>query len=147
METKLSVLMISTVRWFRSTEEKLKLNHAEIMKKNFNKPLRMTNDDEENFKEADKCRICYRKYVEKDIRARDHCHITENIKDRLIKIVIFHTLRGYDSHFIAQEIGKIATKLTYKNNKGEEKQMDMYVPPNNMEKYMAFVLGKVSPVP
>ena len=50
------------------------------MKKNFNKPLRMTNDDEENFKEADKCRICYRKYVEKDIRARDRCHITEKYK-------------------------------------------------------------------
>ena len=50
------------------------------MKKYFNKPLRMTNDDEENFQKADQCCIFYRKYVEKDIRARDRCHITEKYK-------------------------------------------------------------------
>ena len=40
-----------------------------------------------------------------------------------------------------QTIGEIANKHTYKN-KGEEKQMDINVIPNNMEKYMAFMLGK-----
>ena len=53
---------------------------------------------------------------------RDHCHITGkyrgsahnfcNLKLRLnpeyIKIpVIFHNLKGYDSHFIMQKIGKM----------------------------------------
>ena len=51
-------------------------------------------------------------------------------------------MRGYDSHFIMQTIGKIANKHTYKNKKGEEKQMDINVIPNNMEKYMAFMRGK-----
>ena len=59
-----------------------------------------------------------------------------------IKIpVIFHNLRGYDSHFIMQEIGAIVKKHTYKNKKGEDKQMNINAIPNNMEKYMAFMLG------
>ena len=43
---------------------------------------------------------------------------------------------------IMQTTGEIANKHTYKNRKGEEKQMDINVFPNNMEKYMAFMLGK-----
>ena len=50
-------------------------------------------------------------------------------------------MRGYDSHFIMQEIGAIFKNHTYKNNKGEEKQMNINAIPNNMEKYMAFMLG------
>ena len=40
-----------------------------------------------------------------------------------------------------QEIGAIVKKHTYKNNKGEDIQMNINVIPNNMEKYMAFMLG------
>ena len=50
-------------------------------------------------------------------------------------------MRGYDSHFIMQQIGEITKKHTYKNYKGEEKQMNINAIPNNMEKYMAFMLG------
>ena len=124
-----------------------------IMKKEFTKPLRMTKDDEEKFQKANKCHICDKKYTEKDIRVRDHCHITGqyrgsahqdcNLNFRLTdKIpVIFHNLRGYDSHFIMQEIGEIVKKHTYTNKKGEEIQMNINAIPNNMEKYMAFMLG------
>ena len=95
-----------------------------------------------------------KKYSEKDVRVRDHCHITGkyrgsayqdcNINYRLTdKIpVIFHSLKGYDSHFIMQTIGEIAHKHTYKNKKGKEKQMDINVITNDMEKYTAFMLGK-----
>ena len=41
-----------------------------------------------------------------------------------------------------QTIGEIANKYTYENKKAEEKQMDINVIPNNMERYMAFMLGK-----
>ena len=41
-----------------------------------------------------------------------------------------------------QEIGEIAKKKTFRNKNGEEKQMNINVIPNNMEKYMAFMLGK-----
>ena len=126
------------------------------MKRCFNKPLKMTKDDTVNFEKATGCYICDKEYTEKDIRVRDHCHITGkyrgsahqecNLKLRLnpdeLKIpVIFHNLRGYDSHFIMQEIGAIVKDHTYKNKKGEDTQMSINAIPNNMEKYMAFMLG------
>ena len=40
-----------------------------------------------------------------------------------------------------QTIGEIANKHTHKNKKGEEKQMNINVIPNNMKKNMAFMLG------
>ena len=126
------------------------------MKQCFNKPLKMTKEDVEEFEKAKGCYICDKEYTEKDIRVRDHCHITGkyrgsahqecNLQLRInpdeIKIpVIFHNLRGYDSHFIMQEIGAIVKKHTYKNKKGEDTQMNINAIPNNMEKYMAFMLG------
>ena len=124
-----------------------------IIKKYFNKPLRMTEDNEKEFQKANECHICNKKYNENDVRVRDHCHITGkyrgsahqdcNLNFRLTeKIpVMFHNLRGYDSHFIMQEIGETVKKHTYTNKKGEECQMNINAIPNNMEKYMAFMLG------
>ena len=40
-----------------------------------------------------------------------------------------------------QEIGAIVKNHTYKNKKGEVIEMDINAIPNNMEKYMAFMLG------
>ena len=126
------------------------------MRKCFKKPLKMTKNDLDVFEKATECHICNKQYTSKDIRVRDHCHITGkfrgsahqecNLKLTLnpdkIKIpVIFHNLRGYDSHFIMQEIGAIVKNHTYKNKKGEKKQMNINAIPNNMEKYMAFMLG------
>ena len=127
-----------------------------VMKKEFNKPLKMTKEDEKKFQKAEECHICDKKYTDKDIRVRDHCHITGkyrgsahqecNLKIRVnpeeVKIpVIFHNLRGYDSHFIMQEIGAIVKDYEYTNNKGQKCQMNINAIPNNMEKYMAFMLG------
>ena len=127
-----------------------------IIKKEFNKPLNMTKENEEEFQKADECHICNKKYTADDIRVRDHCHITGkfrgsahqecNLQLRLnpdkIKIpVIFHNLRGYDSHFIMQEIGAIVKDYEYTNKKGQKCQMNINAIPNNMEKYMAFILG------
>ena len=127
-----------------------------VIKKRFNKPLVMTEVDEQNFKTMDRCHICGEKYTDKDVRIRDHCHITGkfrgsahqecNLKLRIkpenIKTpVIFHNLRGYDSHFIMQQIGEIANKHGYTNKKGEKQDLNINAIPNNMEKYMAFMLG------
>ena len=137
--------MLEEVNWCKSK-----------MKKHFNKPLKMTKENETDFQKAIKCHICDIKYTKKDIRVRDHCHITGkfrgsahqdcNLKLKInpdnIKIpVIFHNLRGYDSHFIMQQIGKIAKEHTYTNKKGEKIEMNINCIPNNMEKYMAFMLG------
>ena len=138
--------MIEEVEWCKS-----------IIKKHFNKPLVMTEENKLDFESAKYCHICKNRYSEEDICVRDHCHITGNyrgsahqdcnLKLRLsptnIQIpVFFHNLRGYDSHFIMQQIDEIAKKHVYKNKKGEECQMDINCIPNNMEKYMAFMLGK-----
>ena len=116
----------------------------------------MTKDDEQCLITMDGCHICGEKYDEKDVSVRDHCHITGkfrgsahqgcNLKLRIkpgnIKIpVIFHNLRGYDSHFIMQQIGEIAKKHAYTNKKGEKQDLNINAIPNNMEKYMAFMLG------
>ena len=88
-----------------------------IMKTFFNKPLKLTKNDEEKFQKAKECHICDKRYAEKDIQVRDHCHITGkcrgsahqdcNLKLRInpdeIKIrVIFHNLRGYESFYNAR---------------------------------------------
>ena len=127
-----------------------------VVKKHFNKPLVMTEDDEQRFRTMDGCHICGEKYEKKDVHVRDHCHITGkfrgsahqecNLKLRIkpenLKIpIIFHNLRGYDSHFIMQQIGEIAKKHAYTNKKGEKQDLNINAIPKNMEKYMAFMLG------
>ena len=116
-----------------------------IKKEKFNEDMIMTRSDKEDFKSSPRCHICRVGYTANDIRVRDHCHITGkyrgsahqacNINHRLSdKIpVIFHNLRGYDSHFIMQEIGKF--------------KQDINVIPNNMESTVyGFHVGKESGV-
>ena len=127
-----------------------------VIKKHFNKPLVMTEVDEQHFKTMDGCHICGDKYTDKDVHIRDHCHITGkfrgsahqecNLKlrikpENLTIPAIFHNLRGYDSHFIMQQIGEIAKKHAYTNKKGEKQDLNINAIPSNMEKYMAFMLG------
>ena len=81
----------------------------------FNQPMDLTNKDEENFQAATKCHICKKGFSEEDKRVRDHCHVTgkyrgaaHNECNRNFRLthkipVIFHNLRGYDSHFIMLE--------------------------------------------
>ena len=112
----------------------------ETIKKHFNKTLEITVAEEIKFKRSDSCHICGIKYKPCEIKVRDHCHITGkyrgtghqkcNINFKLTEEiqVIFHNLRGYDGHFIMQEIGKFNRKIN--------------VIPNNMERYMSFILGE-----
>ena len=100
----------------------------------------MTKEDEKYFKKADKCHICDKKYKEKDISVRDHCHVTGkyrgsshqdcNVNFKLTDKIpmILHNLRGYDADLIMQEIAKF--------------KMPINVIPNNMERYMSFMLGR-----
>ena len=125
----------------------------QTIKHKSNKPLVMSPEDEDKFQKATSCHICGKKYKKSDKRVRDHCHINGEfrgsahnqcnrdftISDKIP--VIFHNLKGYDSHFIMQEIGKIIENNTYIDKKGETRQHKINVIPNNMEKYMAFMLG------
>ncbi|CAG2200908.1 unnamed protein product [Mytilus edulis] len=101
-------------------------------------PMTMTGSDWQSFKKATLCHICKKELA--DIRVRDHCHVTGKFRgaahnDCNINYkftgripVVFHNLRGYDSHLIIQAIGKV-----------EGKQLNCIA--NNMEKYISFSLG------
>ena len=121
-------------------------NCQEVIKNHFNKPLKMSQRDEHDFKKATRCHICKKKYRDSDVPVRDHRHVTGkyrgssheacNLKLKIsaeeLKIpVFFHNLKGYDSHFIIQRIGELP-----------KEQPDISVIPNNTEKYMAFYIDK-----
>ena len=88
-----------------------------VIRKEFNKPLVMTDRDEKSFQNSTVCNICKRIFREgedgKVDKVRDHCHITGcyrgaahskcnlswQISAEKLKIpVVFHNLKGYDSH-------------------------------------------------
>ena len=93
-------------------------------------------EEEERFQSSKKCWICERIIDDDDEKNRDHCHITGkfrsaahwscNINPWLTKkvSVIFHNLKGYDSHLIFCELKNFDVKID--------------VIPNRLEKYMAF---------
>ena len=124
-----------------------------VIKNKFNEPMQITEEEEKDFKAANSCHICGKEYKKDDIRVRDHCHVTGKFRGSThqdcnlhftltTKIpVIFHNLRGYDSHFIMQQLGQIVKNNPYINSKGKECFMSINAIPNNMEKYLAFMLG------
>ena len=145
-------------------------NCQSIIRDNFNKPLKMTKKDEKAFTKAKRCHICEKKYTDDDVPVRDHCHVTGkyrgsahqtcNLKLQIsaekIKIpVIFHNLKGYDSHFIINELGelikkeeKIPDNVYIMNKEGKivkdesVSRISVSVIAQNAEKYMAFCIGK-----
>ena len=124
-------------------DEEIKIN------KIFNKPkdIIMTETDNKKFKESKQCWICEKTFFDGDKNYRkvhDHCHFTGkyrgaahslcNLKfsikpDKTIIPVVYHNLRGYDSHRIMQAISK---------TKG-----DLICIADNMEKYISFSLGQL----
>ena len=111
-----------------------------IMKDQFNKNLIMTEKEEYLFHQSNNCWICKKIINHDDEKVRDHCHITGkfrgsahwdcNIDFQLTKKipVIFHNLKGYDSHLTFSELRKFDLKVD--------------VIPNGLEKCMEFFLVK-----
>ena len=104
--------------------------------------MRMTNTDWESHRTASRCHVC--DGLLKGDSVKDHCHITGkyrgaahsacNLKLRLSPKtttipVVFHNLRGYDSHLLMQAISKVEGRVS--------------CIPNNTEKYISFSLGQL----
>jgi hypothetical protein len=99
----------------------------------------MSPTQKQEYKNAKTCYICDGEYAPDNIKVRDHCHVTGmyrgaahdkcNLKLKISHTipVIFHNLRGYDSHHLMQKIGQFNKNIK--------------VIPNNMEKYMSFSIG------
>ena len=100
----------------------------------------MSEKEKHLFQQCNNCWICEKLIDNDDEKVRDHCHVTGkfrgaahwncNINFQLTKKVpvIFHNLRGYDSHLIFNELDKFDVKIS--------------VIPNGLEKYMDFFLNK-----
>ena len=100
----------------------------------------MSEEEEHLFQQINSCYICEKLIDNDDGKVRDHCHITDkfrgaadwscNINLRLTKEVpiIFHNLRGYNSHLTFCKLDKFDVKIS--------------VIPNELEKYMAFFWKK-----
>ena len=100
-----------------------------------NEPMKITPEEEEEFKQASNCWICGQLLNLED-RVRDHCHFTGryrgaahnrcNLKYRKPNhiSVFFHNLSGYDSHLFIKKLNVT----------------DGYIGciPNNEEKYISF---------
>ena len=94
-----------------------------VMNKHFNKNLIMSEEEEHLFQQSNSCWICKNLIDNDEEKVRDHCHVTAkfrgaahwhcNINFQLTKNVpvIFHNLRGYDSHLIFNELGKFDVKI------------------------------------
>ena len=96
----------------------------------------MSEEEQEQFESVNTCWICEKLIDDDNEKVRDHCNITRkfrgaaywscNMNLQLTKkiSVIFHNLRGYDSHLIFDELKNFDVKID--------------VIPNRLEKYMAF---------
>ena len=105
------------------------------MKKHFNKNLIMTEEEEKFFQKSNSCWICKKLIANDDEKLRDHCHVTSKFRGAAHKIydinfqltkkvpVIFHYLRGYESHLIFNDVKS-------------------KVIPNRLDKCMVFFLNK-----
>ena len=79
---------------------------SDMMKRNSNKELAMTEKDLEDFRNSTKCWICYHIYIDGDDTKRDHCHVTGKYiasahRDHNIKVklnnrnpVLFHNIKN-----------------------------------------------------
>ena len=106
-----------------------------VIKKYFYKNFIMS-EEEEQFQSSNICWICEKLIDDDDEKVRDQCHTTGKVGGtahwsctinlQLTKkvFVIFHNLRGYDSHLIFCELKNFDVKID--------------VIPNRLEKYMAF---------
>ena len=84
----------------------------------------MTAEENEEFERSNICWICGKLIDLDDNKVRDHCHITGKYRgsshwkcNKSLKIckkvpVIFHNLKGYDSHLICKELSKFGFKIT-----------------------------------
>ena len=111
-----------------------------VIKNRFNKNLVMTAEENEEFERSNICWICGKLIEIGDNKVKDHCHITgnyrgschwsynNNLKTSKKLVVIFHNLKGYDSHLIFKKLNKFNCSVS--------------VIPNGLEKYMSFSLGK-----
>ena len=104
-----------------------------------NTPTNLSSEKKIHHEKAESCYVCDCSFTIESHKVRDHCHVIRNYRGascnkcnlgmKLIKTipVIFHNLKGYDSHLLLPELEKF--------NKIKS------IIPNNMQTYMSFLVG------
>ena len=104
----------------------------------------MPNCDNKNFKCTEQCYICHGEFVKPNYKVRDHCHRTGKYRgaahvrcnityyNHKYLPILFHHLRGYDSHITLKEAFELC---------GTDK--NIIAMHNSMEKFMTFGIGDV----
>ena len=102
-------------------------------------PMNLSEEEKSQHKKATSCYVCNCDFTAENRKVRDHCHVLGNYRGaacnmcnlgmKLTKTipVIFHNLKGYDSHLLLPELGKFHKKIS--------------IIPNNMQTYMSFSVG------
>ena len=97
-------------------------------------------------KKATKCHICYKPFILRDPKVRDHCHYTGLYRDPAHSLcnlrykipsyipVVFHNLSGYDTYPFIRELGGHTSDMeVIAKNKEDYISFSIKVP---VEKYM-----------
>ena len=104
-----------------------------------NTSMNLSSEEKIHHKNAESCYVCGCSFTIENRKVRDHCHVTRNYRGascnkcnlgmKLTKTfpVIFHNLKGYDSHSLLPKLGKFNRKIS--------------IIPNNMQTYMSFSVG------
>ena len=106
-------------------------------------PMNLSAEEKSQHKKATSCYVCNCDFTAENRKVKkkvkDHCHVLGNYRGaacnmcnlgmKLTKTipVIFHNLKGYDSHLLLPELGKFHKKIS--------------IIPNNMQAYMSFSVG------
>ena len=83
----------------------------------------LTKKQWKKYKGSTKCHICYKPFIQTNLKVRDHCHYTGlykgpahslcNLRYKIpsyIKVV-FHNLSGYDAHLFIRELGAHTSEM------------------------------------
>ena len=108
-------------------------------------PLKMSEQDRDDFENATHCFICVREFEDDESnKVIDHCHVSGSYRGAACCAcnlnfqicshipVFFHGFRNFDSHIICEAIGLY-----------EDSRKGIQCIPQNMERYISFSLGSL----
>lgn len=133
---------IDTMNHFAEDIHKIQLDITNIYKRN-KKMTPLTKEQWKEYNKATKCYMCEGEFTDKNYKVRDHNHITgdyigpacnfcnlRRAPSRYFIPLVFHNLKGYDSHIIVQYLSRDKYKYKFDGI------------PLNKEKFLSLTLEK-----
>lgn len=120
-----------------------KLQYTALNALRINNAMTITDEERAAFDQAEDCWICKKALGKDRVHDHDHasgkflgpahwkCNINRNYRGYKLP-VFFHNLRGYDGHFLVQQMGKVASKS------------EISLIAQNMERFISFGFSHVT---